>query len=73
MGLQTYTIELKLDAPDEHHETMTQIMKQYSRDLLSSAMLLSPGKLPQIACRTQDAFYSSEEIEVLDPSDNIHQ
>jgi hypothetical protein len=70
MGLQTYTIELKLDAPDEHQEAMTQIMKQYARDLLSSAMLLSPGNLPQVACRTSDAFYSTEEIEVLDPSDN---
>jgi hypothetical protein len=72
MGLQTYTIELKLNAPDEHHEAMTQIFKQYARDMLSSAMLLSPDKLPQIACRTTDAFYSTEEIEVLEPSEYIH-
>jgi hypothetical protein len=73
MPMQIYTIELKLDAPDEHHEAMTQIMKQYARDLLSSAMLLSPGKMPQVACRTSDAFYDTTEIEVLDPSDTIHQ
>jgi hypothetical protein len=70
MGLQTYQIEIKLDAPDEHHAAMTQIIKQYARDLLSSAMLLSPGKMPQVVCRAEDAFYSTEEIEILDPSDN---
>lgn len=70
MPQQVYSIEIKLDAPDEHHAAMTQIIKQYARDLLSSAMLLSPGQMPQVACRAQDAFYSTEEIEILDPSND---
>lgn len=70
MGLQTYTIEMKFDAPDQHHEAMVQVVKQCARDLLSSATLLAAGNPVQVACRTQDAFYSSAEIEVLDPSDN---
>jgi hypothetical protein len=70
--LQTYVIELKLYAPREHHEAMEQILKQYARDMLASAMLLSPDRQPMIAARTSDAFYDTNEIEILDPSDNIH-
>ena len=70
MPLQTYTIEMKFDAPDEHHEAMVQVVKQYARDLLSSAALLAAGNPVQVACRTQDAFYGTDEIEVLEPSDN---
>jgi len=70
MTIQTYTIELKIDASEEAHEALTEIAKQYARDLLASAMILSGGKQPQIICRTQDSFYTQNEIEVLDPSDN---
>jgi hypothetical protein len=73
MPLNTYIIELKLDAPDENHEAMNQIVKQYARDMLSSAMLLSPGKQPQVIARSEDCFYDQTEIEVLDPSDNVHE
>jgi len=71
--LKTYTIELKLYAPAEHHEAMEQILKQYARDLLASAMLLSPDRQPMIAARSSDAFYDTNEIEVLDASENVHQ
>jgi hypothetical protein len=51
---------------------MTEVMKQYTRDLLASAMLLSlQGKQPMVACRTQDAFYDTTEIEAIDPSEYI--
>lgn len=72
MSLNTYTIELKLDAPEENHEAMQQIIKQYARDALASAMLLTTGKAPQVIARTEDAFYDQNEIDLLDPSDNVH-
>lgn len=65
MALQTYTIEMKVDTSDEGHEAMTELVRQYARDMLSSAMLLSPGKSPQIACRASDAFYDTREIEAM--------
>ena len=68
MPIKKYTIELKVDATDEGHEAMTQITRQYARDLLSSAMLASPGKHPQIMCRSEDNFYTQEDIEVMDPT-----
>lgn len=72
MSLQTYTIELKVDATDEGHAAMTEVMKQYTRDLLASAMLLSlQGKHPLVACRTQDNFYETKEIEAIEPSEYI--
>lgn len=71
MGIQTYTIEMKFDAPGEHHKAMEQVIKQYARDLLASAALLSAGNNVQVACRTQDSFYGSEEIEVLEPSERL--
>jgi hypothetical protein len=71
MGLQTYTIELKMNVDDDRHEAMTQVMMQYSRDFLATAMLLADGKGAMIACRSTDAFYETREIENLIPSDTI--
>lgn len=65
MSIQTYTIELKIDCDDERHQAMTQIMVQFARDWMSSSMLLSQGKNPQLICRTQDAFYDEKEIDAL--------
>lgn len=73
MPLITYCIELKLDAPDENHEAMQQIIKQYARDALASAMLLTTGKAPQAIARSEDAFYDQTEIELLEPSENVHE
>lgn len=73
MPLLTYTIELKLDAPDENQEAMQLIVKQYARDMIASAMLLTTGKAPQAIARSEDAFYDQNEIELLDPSDNVHE
>jgi hypothetical protein len=64
MALQTYSIELKVDTTDEGHEAMTQLIQTYARDLLTSAMLLSPGRMPMIAARAADAFYDTREIEL---------
>lgn len=73
MAQQTYTIELKVDTSEEGHAALTEITKQYARDLLASAMLLSPGRTPQVIARTTDAFYSTEEINVLEASGTIHE
>lgn len=65
---ETYTIELKVDTSAEGHEAMTQLIQQYARDLLTSAMLVAPGKSPMVAARASDAFYDQREIELLDPN-----
>lgn len=71
MGLQTYTIELKMNVDDLKHEAMTQVMCQYARDFLATAMLLADGKGAMIAARSTDSFYDATEIECLIPSDSI--
>lgn len=71
MGTQTYTIELKMNVDDTKHEAMTQVMCQYARDFLATAMLLADGKGAMIACRSTDAFYDTTEIQNLIPSDAI--
>lgn len=69
MSIQVYTIEFKLDVPEENHEAMLQISKQFARDLLSAATLISPDKPPMVIMRTEDSFYDHKEIELLEPSD----
>lgn len=71
MALQTYTIELKMNVDDSKHEAMTQVMAQYARDFLATAMLLADGRGAMIAARSTDAFYDTSEIENLIPSDTI--
>lgn len=68
MSIQTFTIELKLDADPDRLEALEMLIKQAARDLLASSMLLSQNKQPQVICRTQDAFYDQREIELLEPS-----
>ena len=65
MSIQTYTVEMKIDCDDAHHEAMVQVMTQVARDWLAASMLLSQGKNPQLICRTQDAFYDEKEIDAL--------
>jgi len=65
MGIQTYIIELKVDTSDDGHEAMTALVIQSTRDLFSSAALLSPNKQPMVSCRADDAFYDSREIELI--------
>jgi hypothetical protein len=71
MTIQTYTIEFKLDTNEDAHEAMLQIIKQYARDLMASAALLCGNKQPQVICRTQDSFYTTNEIELLEPSESV--
>lgn len=71
MATQTYSIELKMNVDDTKHEAMTQVMCQYARDFLATAMLLADGKGAMIACRSTDSFYETTEIENLIPSDTI--
>ena len=56
MGLQTYTIELKMDIGDEQHEAMSQAIKQVARNLLAVGMLLANGKQPMIEDKDGSKF-----------------
>ena len=73
MARKTYRIELKIDLIEEGgHEAMLAIAKQYARDLLGSAMMLSERQRPMVALMTDDSFTGQEDIEILDPSENLH-
>lgn len=75
MARRTFTIELKVDVGDDQDaklEPMKQIVKQFARDLLASSTLLSQGrKSPEVVAFTDDDFVSSQEISLLDPSDEV--
>lgn len=74
MARRTYRIELKIDLNDEaRHEPLKQIVTQYARDLLGSAMLLQDGRKPIVAVLAEDSFVGTEEIELLPESEEIHQ
>jgi hypothetical protein len=74
MTRKTYRIELKIDfADDTRHELVEQLVRQYGRDLLSSTMLLQDGRKPLVALVVDDSFVGTEEIELLQESDNIHK
>ena len=66
MSIQTYTIEMKVDISEDAHSAFTDIMKQYARDWLSSATILSPHRPPMVICKTTDAFYNATEIGMMD-------
>ena len=51
---------------------MLAIAKQYARDLLGSAMMLSERQRPMVALMTDDSFTGQEDIEILDASENLH-
>lgn len=73
MARKTYRIELKIDFNDDtRHDALMSVAKQYARDLLGSAMLLQDGRKPACVLMTDDTFTGMEEIDILDPSENLH-
>jgi hypothetical protein len=69
MGIRTYKIELRIDVADDVNEAMTEIIRQYARDISASATLMcNPRYQPQIMAQVDDAFYNSDEISLLEPS-----
>lgn len=74
MARKTYRIELKIDFNDEtRHEALKEVAMQYARDLLGSAMLLQDGRRPACALFMDDSFVGMEEIDILTPSENLHE
>ena len=73
MSRKTYRIELKIDFDDDtRHEALMSVAKQYARDFLGSAMLLQDGRKPACVLMTDDTFAGMEEIDILEPSENLH-
>lgn len=74
MSRKTYRIELKMDFDDDtRHDILINLIRQYARDILGSAMLLQDGRKPAVAFFTDDTFTGMEELEILDPSENLHE
>lgn len=73
MSRRTYRIELKIDfSDDDRHATMEELVRQYGRDLLASAMLVQDGRKPLVALFIDDSFVGTDEIALLPASDSIH-
>jgi hypothetical protein len=73
MARKTYRIELKVDFDEEsRHEALLMVAKQYARDFLGSAMLLQDRTKPACVLFADDTFMGMEEIDILDPSENLH-
>ena len=73
MARKTYRIELKIDFNDDtRHDALMTVARQYARDLLGSAMLLQDGRKPACVLMTDDTFTGMEEIDLLEPSENLH-
>jgi hypothetical protein len=73
MTRKVYRIELKIDFDDDsRHEHMVNVMTQYARDTLASAMLLADNRKPMVALISDDSFVGTEEIELLSAGDEIH-
>ena len=73
MARKTYRIELKIDFNDDtRHDALMTVARQYARDLLGSAMLLQDGRKPACVLMTDDTFTGMEEIDILEPSENLH-
>ena len=72
MARKTYRIELKIDFADNaNHEIMLGIAKQYTRDLLGSAMLLQDKSKPAVVLMTDDSFHGVDEIDLMEASAEI--
>lgn len=66
MPTHTYTIELKIDMIDDSkHDVMIEAMVQTAKSFAAVGVLLQDRKAPQVVCRTEDAFFNSEEIDVM--------
>lgn len=73
MSRRAYRIELKIDfSDDSRHEIMEQLVRQYGRDLLSSAMLVQDGRKPLVALFIDDSFVGTDELSLIEPSENVH-
>lgn len=66
MTRRSYTIELKIDIPDndERVDALKNLVARFAHDLLASAQLFSgaDGKQPQVAMMTEDSFMDTEEV-----------
>lgn len=66
MTLEVFTIEIKVDAEENGHEAVLEVVKNHARALMAAAMMVSkPGRTPQIMVRTEDRFYDQQEIDIF--------
>lgn len=70
MSILTYSIEIRVDTSDEGHEAMKHMIRDKIGDLRNAAMLISPQRPPNFACRVADAFYTEEELDLMVQTDH---
>ena len=74
MTRKTYRIELKIDfQDDDRHQYVSEIVRRYARDILSSTMLLQDGRKPLVAVQIEDSFIGSQEVDLMPESDSFHR
>ena len=65
MSIETYTIEMKCSVTEEQHAAMLEVAMQSARDFKALAVLVAGHTRQVISCRTADAFYNEEEIDLI--------
>jgi hypothetical protein len=72
MTIYTYRIELRIDVDEAAHAAVSEIVKQYARDILASGtMMCLPRFKPQVMVTAADTFFNNNEIALLDPSERV--
>jgi hypothetical protein len=67
MALETYTIEVKVDVEDSGHAAVLEVIKGQARLLMAAAIMVSkPDRTPKVMVRTEDRFYSQEDIDITE-------
>lgn len=61
--MRTYTIELRVDFSEkENYELLLTSVREAAKGMLTTAVLLSDKRKPQIALQTGDLFEGNEDI-----------
>lgn len=62
-----YRIELSIEFKDQNrHEDLRPLILQAARDLLGTAQLIADYRPPQVAVQSDDLFYGTDEINLLE-------
>ena len=66
MTIETFTVDIKVDAGEAGHEAVLEVVKTHARALMAAAMMVCrPGSTPQIMVRTEDRFYDQKDIDIF--------
>lgn len=70
LDMRTYSLDLRIDFNDKaRHDDIKKAMRRAAKQLFTQASLLSDGRTPEVALRSEDFFEGTSDIEVVTESD----